>query len=122
MPLTKEQFVEQLGRDFPESDPIIEEHRRDMDGEVLLHLLAADVLRLAIELFEANEIDTLDRCLNVVATGLAEGDEYVNNAIAVSFVEDTPWWDETKFPFIAVWPEALRVEAERFRAASGGST
>ena len=122
MPLTKEQFVEQLRRDFPESDPVIEEHRRDMDGEVLLHLLIADVLRLALELFEANEIETLDRCLKVVATGLAEGDEYVNNAIAVSFVEDTPWWDETKFPFIAAWPEVLRVEAERFRAASGDST
>ena len=121
MQLSKEQFVVQLRRDFPESHSTIEEHRRDFDGEVLLHLLVADVLRLAIDLFETHQTEALDRCLKVVATGLAEGDEYVNNAIAVSFVEDTPWWDETKFPFIAAWPEVLRAEAERFRTASGGS-
>jgi hypothetical protein len=121
MSLTREQFVEQLRRDCPELDSIIDEHLGDFDGEVLLHLLVADVLRLAIELFEAHEIEALDRCLSVVAAGLGEGDEYVQNTVAVSFVEDTPWWDETKFPFIAAWPEVLRAEAERFRVACGGS-
>jgi hypothetical protein len=119
--MTKEQFVEQLRRYCPESRSLIDEHLGDSDGEILLHLLVADVLRLSIELFEAHQIDALNRCLRVLAAGLGEGDEYVQNAVAVSFVEDTPWWDETKFPFIGVWPEVLRAEAERFRAATGGS-
>jgi hypothetical protein len=29
--------------------------------------------------------------------------------------------DKTKFPFIGAWTEVLRAEAERFRAATGGS-
>ena len=121
MPVTKQRFVEDLVRDCDEARPIVEEHLRDFEGEVLLHLLVADVLRLAIALFEANEIAALDRCLRVVATGLADGDEYVRNAVAVSFVEDTPWWDEKMYPFISAWPEALQAEADRHRAASDGN-
>lgn len=119
--MTKERFVEALVRECPEASPIVDEHLRDFDGDVQLHLLIADVLRLAIAMFDAHQTEPMHRCLGVVASGLTDGDEYVQNAVAVSFVEDTPWWDEQMLPFIAMWPEALRTEAERFRAASGGS-
>jgi hypothetical protein len=122
VPLTTEQFVELLRRGCPEAAPLIDEHLLGFDGEILLHLLVADVRRLALAFFEARDIRALDRCLDVVAAGLRDGDEYVENAVAVSFVEDAAWWDEAMSPFIAAWPGALRAEAERQRAASGDST
>ncbi len=94
MTKTADLFVEDLVRDCPECVPIIEEHLRDFDGEVLLHLVVADVLRLAIAMFERHNTEGLGRCLSAVAAGLTDGDEYVQNAVAVSFIEDTPWWDE----------------------------
>ena len=118
--MTKESFVDDLVRECPEARPLVEEHLQDNGGELLLHLVAADVLRLAIAMFNSQETEALGRCLGVVATGLADGDEYVQNAVSVSFVEDTPWWDEQMFPFIAVWPEVLQAEAKRFRLASDG--
>jgi hypothetical protein len=117
--MTKERFIDDLVRECPEARPVVEEHLQD-HGEILLHLVAADLLRLAVAMFEADETDALNRCLGVVATGLTDGDEYVQNAISVSFVEDTPWWDEKMFPFMAVWPEALQAEAESYRFAGGG--
>ena len=120
MPITKERFIDDLVRECPEARPVVEEHLQD-HGEILLHLVAADVLRLAIAMFNAGETEALNLCLGVVATGLTDGDEYVQNAISVSFVEDTPWWDEQMFPFMAAWPDALQAEAETYRLARGGS-
>jgi hypothetical protein len=117
--MTKELFVDELVRRCPEARPIVAEHLHD-HGEILLHLVVADVLRLAIALFNSGEMEALNRCLAVVVTGLTDGTEYVQNAISVSFVEDTPWWDEQMNPFMTAWPEALQAEAEAFRLASGG--
>lgn len=50
-----------------------------------------------------------------VGAGLTDGNERVENAVAVSFVEDTGWWDDAMAPFIAAWPEPLRAEARRQR-------
>jgi hypothetical protein len=121
VPMTKEQFVDDLTRRCPEARPLVDEHVHD-HGEILLHLVAADVLRLATAMFNAGATEELHRCLGVVATGLTDGDEYVQNAISVSFVEDTPWWDEHMAPFMAAWPEALRAEAETYRIATDDST
>jgi hypothetical protein len=117
--MTKERFIDDLVRGCPEARPVVEEHLHD-HGEILLHLVVADVLRLAIAMFDGGETEPLNRCLGAVSTGLTDGDEYVQNAISVSFVEDTPWWDEQMFPFMAVWPKALQAEAEMWRLASGG--
>ena len=70
---------------------------------------------MAIALFEERETEALRRLLGVMDAGLRDGDEYVVNAVAVSFVEDTPWWDEAMEPFITAWPPGLRAEAERQR-------
>jgi hypothetical protein len=53
--------------------------------------------------------------LVVMDKGLREGDEDVENAVAVSFVENTGCWDPAMLPFIATWPEDLKAEAERQR-------
>jgi hypothetical protein len=119
--ITVDEFVSLLTESCPEMAPIVAEHLDDHDEEVLLHLLVAPVRRFSMERFEADDADVLARCLNVVARGLTDGDEYVVNAVAVSFVEDTGWWDQSMRPFIAKWPTALQEEAERQQQASPGS-
>ena len=110
--MTKDEFVARLVAACPETQPIVDEHLADFENEILLHLLIADVRRFAIAAFEAGDIDVLRKCLDAVGTGMS-GDDYVQNAIGVSFVEDTPLWDTTMGPYIATWPVPLKDEAER---------
>ena len=70
---------------------------------------------MAIAMFERGESDSLARLLGVLDRSLLEGDEDVENAVAVSFVEDTGWWDPEMGPFMSVWPAGLMAEAERQR-------
>jgi hypothetical protein len=111
--ISKTEFVDQLTETCPETLPIVAEHLVDHENELLLHLLIADVRRFAIERHEADDTDVLERVLHVVAMGLTDGDEYVENAMAVSFVEDSGWWDPMMKPFMSTWPVPLREEAER---------
>ena len=113
--MTKEQFVALLTAACPETVPILDEHLSDNDNELLLHLLMADTRRFCIDRFEAGDGEVLSRCLDALAKGLTDGDEYVDNAVAVCFVEDTGLWDPLMEPFIATWPAPLREEAERQR-------
>ncbi len=119
MTVDKETFVRKLLDACPGAAGYFDEHLEEFEGEVLLHLLVADTLRYALDLFDGGDLETLERCLDVVAEGLESGDEYVANAISVSFVEDTPWWDTAREPFMARWPSALRDEAERWHQAGG---
>ncbi len=113
--MTKDEFVARLVAACPETRLILDEHLADFENEILLHLLIADVRRFAIAAFEDGDIDVLRRCLDAVGTGMSDGDDYVQNAIGVSFVEDTPLWDATMGPYIATWPVPLKDEAERQR-------
>ena len=49
--------------------------------------------RFTISSFENGDLDVMHRCLAVMSAGLEDGDDYVENAVAVSFVEDTGWWE-----------------------------
>lgn len=115
MPLTPSEFLTALTSQVPETAGTLREHLEDQEGELLLHLLTADLRRLAITWFEEGQTECLDRLLGVVDTALREGDGEVQNAMAVSFVEDTGWWDPEMAPFVAVWPEGLRAEAQHQR-------
>jgi hypothetical protein len=101
-----------------EAQQVVQEHLEDNDGELLLHLLVADLLRLAHTWFELGMTDALTRLLAVVGAGLTDGDEGVENAVAVSFVEDSGWWDQASQAFIAAWPAALQAEVARQRTAN----
>ncbi len=96
---------------------MVDEHLRDQDGELLLHLLVADLRRFAIATFESGDEDLSHRLLSAMDIGFREGDEEVENAIAVSFVEDTGWWDPAMQPFIASWPNGLQAEVTRQRSS-----
>lgn len=109
---TKEQFVDQLLDAAPEVQPLVDEHLADFD-EVLLHLLIARVRDMAIAAFDGGNRQLAGRIVAVMDEGLRHGDEGVENAVAVSFVEDTPWWDPDRKKFMESWPQALRDEAER---------
>jgi hypothetical protein len=117
MPLTAAQFLERLRSLVPETEPTVHEHLLENYGELLLHLLTADLRRLAIAWFSEARDEPLHRLLDVVATGLREGDDHVRDAMAVSFVEDTGWWEPEMHPFIATWPAGLAHELARQRAS-----
>lgn len=112
--LTASDFLDMLAKQVPETHPVVREHLDDNDG-LLLHVLTADLRRHAIQAFEAGRSDVLSRLLAVVDAALREGTEDVINAMAVSFVEDTGWWDPDMQPFIEAWPAALRAEVDRQR-------
>jgi hypothetical protein len=114
--MTRDEFVASLRAAGPEATAIIDENLSDHDGEVLLHLAVADLRRLALSLFEHADSDNLGRLLTALDQGLTEGDPEVVNAVGVSFVEDTGWWDQSTSAFIAGWPAGLRAEVERQRA------
>lgn len=106
-------FVDELLEVVPEAEPTVAEHLDDQDGELLLHLLLSDVLRLTVSAFHGGDLDLSERILGVVARGLDEGDDYVSNAVAVSFVEDFGASPGETDDLLALWPRLLRRELGR---------
>ncbi len=121
MSITASDFVKLLTQSCRQTKEIVEDHLRDFDNEILVHLLIADIRRFCIERFEAQDTDVLERCLGAIGLGLTDGDEDLENAIAVSFVEDTGWWDPLMEPFIATWPLPLQAEAKRQKEWAPGN-
>lgn len=114
MPVSPHGFLEDLLREVPEAEVVVEDHLAYYD-ELLLHLLVADIRRLAIAMFERGQSEPLARLLRLLDRSLTEGDDPVENAVAVSFVEDTGWWNPEVSAFMDAWPAGLAAEAERQR-------
>jgi hypothetical protein len=117
MSLATSKFVTVLAAEVPEATDTINAHLADQEGALLLHQLTGDLRLLAIDWFRTGRSDALGRLLSVLERGLREGDEYVGNALAVSFVEDLGWWEPEMEPFIATLPAGLLAEVERQRSA-----
>lgn len=117
MQISAPEFVERVAATSGPAAAVVTEHLDDNDGELLLHLLVADLRRLAISAHRNSEPDVLAPLLAAMTVGLVEGDEAVENAVAVSFVEDTGSWDKKTADFISSWPAELRAEDERQQAA-----
>lgn len=113
--MTATDFLDALARDVPECQPVVVEHLEDHD-RLLLHLLTAELRHFAIQSFETGQHSILERLLALVDVALRDGTDDVQNAIAVSFVEDTGWWDRATEPFIDAWPAGLRAEVDRQRS------
>jgi len=107
--LTGGQFVVGLVVAVPEASGVIPEHLDDYDP-LLLHLLAADLLRFTVAAWENGDRDLASRSLAFVDLALREGDEQVVNAICVSFVENVGAGAGETPAFIASWPDALAAE------------
>lgn len=116
MSLTASEFVAVLTAEVPGTATTLVEHLDDQAGELLLHLLVGDLRLLALEWFRAGRTDDLSGLLVVLERGLRHGDQQVENAVAVSFVEDLAWWEPEMQPFIEALPEGLLAEVERQRS------
>lgn len=86
---------------------------------MLLHVLVADLRRFCLEAWQEGRAAVLTRCLDFLDLALKSDDDAVQNAIAVSLVEDIGLWDETVEPFVACWPAALAAESQRQRGSYG---
>ncbi len=104
VPLTAEEVVELLAATSRPAEIAVRQHRDEYDSELLLHLLVANLRRLAIEARARADADVLVPLLAAMGVGLVEGDGSVRNAVAVSFVEDTGCWDPGMAEFITSWP------------------
>jgi hypothetical protein len=114
--MTRGRFLVGLLASLPEAAPLVAEHLDDQEGTLLLHLLVADLRGFLLDAWKRQDIDVLQRGLALLDGALTRGDEYVQNAVAVSFVEDIGWWEPEVQPFLATWPPALAAEVERLRA------
>src|SRR5262245_52642865 len=108
--MTAQDFVHRLVVEVPETRQVVAEHLEDQYGELLLHLLMADLLRFAVAQYHAGQVDASARCLTMVDAALRQGDEYVENAVAVSFVENVGLGEGEIAGFIATWPQGLLQE------------
>jgi hypothetical protein len=114
MSVTWGSFVEQLLAEVPEAEEVVSEHLSD-NGELLIHLLMADLLRFTVQAFHTGQSDVVMRTLDFMDKALLEGDEAVENAVAVSFVEHVEHVElglgEGEAPaFLAMWPRGLLAE------------
>ena len=110
--IRREDFVGELAVAVPESGDVVAEHLADND-ELLLHLLMGDLLRMTVSTYAAGEVAVTDRLLAFVDGCLRDGDEYVVNAVAVSFVEDFGAHPGESDALLERWPPALRAELGR---------
>jgi hypothetical protein len=112
--LTFMEIPEALRAVVPEFGPTIDEHVAEYD-EVLAHVLFGDLTRFVLAAHERGDTDLEQRSLSFLERALREGDEQVQNLVAVSFVENVGPREQAQRDFIAAWPDALRMEAERQR-------
>jgi hypothetical protein len=121
MSVTEASFVEQLLAEVPEAGEVVSEHLSDQHGELLLHHLMADLLRFTVHAFHTRQSDVALRTLGFVDRALREGDEAVENAVAVSFIEHVGVGEGETPEFLAVWPRGLLAEKARQDAWTPGN-
>lgn len=88
------------------------EHEADNYGELLGHLLIADILRWACAAL-GSQPEAVDAVLEEMARCLHPGDDPVSNMISVSFLENLGWGDPRELAIRARLPRALCEELER---------
>jgi len=107
--LTGGQLVVGLVVAVPEASGVIADHLDDYDA-LLLHLLAADLLRFTVAAWDNGDRALASRSLAFVDLALREGDEQVVNALCVSFIENVGAGVGETPAFIESWPHALAAE------------
>ena len=111
--VTESNFVDRLLAAVPELAPVVDKHLADSEGELLLHLLVADVLRFSSGAFGFGDRATASKVLTFMSAAFENADSNVSNAIAVSFVEHAGALTNETPEFIASWPKPLLDERDR---------
>jgi hypothetical protein len=88
MNLTSENLIPAMLKEIPELHPQFDKHTRAND-EVLPHVFFGDVTRFALnEASKSPTSDALRRLLSFLESAITSGDEFVQNVISVSFLEN----------------------------------
>ena len=111
--ITQDGFVHNLVAVVPEAAETDRGHLDDQEGELLIHLLMADLLRLTVRVFGDGREDVARRLLEFIDRCLSEGDEYVRNAVSVSFVEHYGSGSDEPEALLSLWPAGLRADLGR---------
>jgi hypothetical protein len=110
--ITRATFLEELTQAVPDVTPLVAEHLADHD-ELLAHLLMPDLLRFATAAFAEGRHEVSARLMCFIDECLLRGDDYIENAVAVSFVEHFGAWPGETSVFLETWPDGLRAELRR---------
>lgn len=89
------------------------EHLDDNFGELLPHLLLADIMRRTVALHETGDRDRAQAILDDLERRFAEGDRATQDLISTGFVEILPYAGERGYGVRALLGPELRAEAER---------
>ena len=111
--ITQDSFIDNLVAVVPEAAETVRGHLDDQEGELLIHLLMADLLRLTVRVFGDGREDVARHLLEFVDRCLGEGDEYVRNAVSVSFVEHYGFGSDEPEELLSLWPAGLRASLGR---------
>jgi len=111
--ITDDSFVDELVAVLPEAVETVRDHLGDQEGELLIHLLMADLQRLTVRVFREGQDDLARRILEFVDRCLSEGDADVKNAVSVSFVEDYGYGPDEPEELLLLWPAGLRADLGR---------
>jgi hypothetical protein len=114
--MTPPDFVAQVRAADPRLSAVVEEHLADND-QLLLHLLVADLRREAEAAHAADDVELRDQVLALMDSAMAGGDAATRDAVAISFVEDSGWWEPDRADYFTCWPQAFRLELSRQRDA-----
>ena len=91
--MTLEELIEELRRDVPEVQDVLDHHLEHLPGgdEFVLMGLLRD---RALQLFDGDVLGALHRLLEIVDEALADGDEELADAVSSDFIADTEEYRE----------------------------
>ncbi|MFJ5956875.1 hypothetical protein ACIQC5_13065 [Paenarthrobacter sp. NPDC092416] len=108
--------MRELIADHPNLRPSYEEHLEDNDGELLPHLLIADICRWVVAEQASNPLRVLQLLswLEVHFAGLGHVMDDVDNVIAVSFIEHLPLPSELGAGVVLLLGPKMKAQYEQF--------
>jgi hypothetical protein len=115
--IADEEVWDRLRAAVPEFSAEMVEHLSDNFGEVLNHLLFADLVRFMLAARVRGDDALVTRIFDFADLVIREGDDAARNVVEVSFVENVVGGvpSDDDWAFVASWPIALRKDADRYR-------
>jgi hypothetical protein len=87
VPRNSFEAMAELVEKVPFARPVYEQHLRD-NGEVLPHVLMADLRRMFVNLVQAGDDDDVKRFLEAIEALASSPADSIRNVVDVSFIED----------------------------------
>jgi hypothetical protein len=112
--ITKESFADELVAAIPEFRPQLEDHQAAF-GEVMDHLLLADLVRMIEEAEARGDWLLIDRCLAFLEQAVATTDLYLLDLVAASFIENLEPWSDKHVRIFDRFPPRLAAQLQRQR-------